>query len=92
MHSGVNDKLVYGDKPCRLSRTKTKYVECKFIDLPRVADVEVRLDFQVISEKWILKYLGAIIQGNREIDEDVAHCIGAGWLKWRLAFGAGWLK
>nr|XP_009773041.1 PREDICTED: uncharacterized protein LOC104223320 [Nicotiana sylvestris] len=32
-------------------------------------------------------YLGYIIQGNREIDEDIAHCIGVGWIKWRLAFG-----
>lgn len=86
-HSGVNNKLVYGDKPYRLSRTKIKYMECKFIDVPRVANVEVRLDSQVISKKGIFKYLRAIIQGNREIDEDVTHCIGEGWLKWRLASG-----
>lgn len=30
-------------------------------------------------------YLGSIIQSNGEIDEEVAHRIGAGWLKWRLA-------
>ncbi|KAF3634332.1 putative defensin-like protein 21-like [Capsicum annuum] len=28
-----------------------------------------------------------MIQGNEEIGEDVSHCIGAGWLKWRLASG-----
>ncbi|PHU26130.1 Casein kinase II subunit alpha-1 [Capsicum chinense] len=33
------------------------------------------------------KYLGSMIQGNREIDEDVTHHIGAGWMKWRLASG-----
>ncbi|XP_070013898.1 uncharacterized protein [Nicotiana sylvestris] len=28
-----------------------------------------------------------IKQGNEEIDKDVAHRIGAGWMKWRLASG-----
>ena len=28
-----------------------------------------------------------MIQGNGEIDEDVSHRIGAGWLKWRLTSG-----
>ncbi|XP_075087671.1 uncharacterized protein LOC142169673 [Nicotiana tabacum] len=26
-------------------------------------------------------------RGNREIDEDVTYCIGAGWIKWRLTSG-----
>ncbi|XP_070039652.1 uncharacterized protein [Nicotiana tomentosiformis] len=33
------------------------------------------------------KYLGSMIQGNMEIDEDVTHPIGAGWMKCRLAYG-----
>ncbi|XP_070006271.1 membralin-like protein At1g60995 isoform X2 [Nicotiana sylvestris] len=33
------------------------------------------------------KYLGSIIQKNGEIDEDVTHRIGVGWIKWRLASG-----
>lgn len=28
---------------------------------------------------------GPTIQRNGEIDDDVAHHIGAGWVKWRLA-------
>ncbi|KAM3306259.1 hypothetical protein P3S67_013129 [Capsicum chacoense] len=28
-----------------------------------------------------------MIRGNREIDEDASHRIGAGWLKWRLTSG-----
>lgn len=31
------------------------------------------------------KYLGSMIQENGEIDEDVTHRIGVGWMKWRLA-------
>ena len=27
------------------------------------------------------------MQGSGEIDEDVTHRIGAGWMKWRLASG-----
>ncbi|XP_019256336.1 PREDICTED: uncharacterized protein LOC109234728 [Nicotiana attenuata] len=33
------------------------------------------------------KYLRSIIQGNEEIDDEVSYCIGAGWMKWRLASG-----
>nr|XP_009786371.1 PREDICTED: uncharacterized protein LOC104234498 [Nicotiana sylvestris] len=51
------------------------------------ADDDVKLDMQVISRRESLKYLGSIIQKNGEIDEDVTHCIGARWMKWRLASG-----
>ncbi|XP_059285200.1 uncharacterized protein LOC132038565 [Lycium ferocissimum] len=74
-------------KDFRLSRTMTKYVECKFSAVTSDADVEGRLDSQVALKRESLKYLGAIIQGDREIDEDVTHRIGVGWLRWRLATG-----
>ncbi|KAK4364064.1 hypothetical protein RND71_015422 [Anisodus tanguticus] len=45
------------------------------------------LSTQVIPKKGSFKYLGSIIQGNGEIDDDVTHRIGAGWMKWRLASG-----
>ncbi|XP_019256456.1 PREDICTED: uncharacterized protein LOC109234866, partial [Nicotiana attenuata] len=61
--------------------------ECKFSDGTHDADVEVKLDTQVIPKRASFKYLGSIIQGNGDIDEDVAHRIGAGWMKWRLASG-----
>lgn len=31
-----------------LSRAKTKYLECKFVDVTHEADVELRIDTQVI--------------------------------------------
>lgn len=41
----------------------------------------------VKQKRGSFKYLGSIIQGNWEIDDDVTHHIGAGLLKWRLTFG-----
>ncbi|KAF3632294.1 Vacuolar protein sorting-associated protein 24 -like protein 1 [Capsicum annuum] len=67
--------------------TKTEYLECKFSDLSQEADIVVELDSRAIQKRESFKYLEFIIQGNGEIDEDVTHRIGAGWLKWRLASG-----
>ncbi|XP_016476031.1 uncharacterized protein LOC107797642 [Nicotiana tabacum] len=88
--NGVNARLevwrqTLEYKGFKLSRTKTKYLECKFSDGTYDADVEVKLDAQVIPKRATFKYLGSIIQDNWEIDEDIAHRIGARWMKWRLA-------
>ncbi|KAG5592657.1 hypothetical protein H5410_043171 [Solanum commersonii] len=32
-------------------------------------------------------YLGSVIQGSGDIDDDVTHRIGVAWMKWRLASG-----
>ncbi|XP_070018806.1 uncharacterized protein [Nicotiana sylvestris] len=50
-------------------------------------EVEVRIGTQVIPKIDSFKYLWSIIQDNVEIDEDVTHRIGAGWMRWRLASG-----
>ncbi|KAG5581780.1 hypothetical protein H5410_052407, partial [Solanum commersonii] len=71
----------------RLSRTKTEYLRCKFSDVVEKADVEVRLATQIIPKRESFKYLGSVIQGSGDIDEDVTHRIGFAWMKWRLAFG-----
>nr|XP_016448241.1 PREDICTED: uncharacterized protein LOC107773323 [Nicotiana tabacum] len=67
--------------------TKIEYLECKFSDVTGGVDIDVRLDSQVIPKNDSFNYPGSIIQGNGEIDEDVTHCIGEGWMKWRLASG-----
>ncbi|XP_060182471.1 uncharacterized protein LOC132612165 [Lycium barbarum] len=90
--SGVNAKLecwrhTLESKGFKLSRTKTEYLECKFSEAPQEADLEVRLGTQAIQKKSSFKYLGSIVQGSGEIDDDVTHRIGAGWMKWRLASG-----
>uniref|UniRef100_A0A1U7YBI9 Uncharacterized protein LOC104245413 n=1 Tax=Nicotiana sylvestris TaxID=4096 RepID=A0A1U7YBI9_NICSY len=74
-------------KGFKLSMTKIEYLECKFSAESREAGVDLRLESQVIPKRGSFKYLGSVIQGNMEIDEDVAHRIGVGWIKWRLAFG-----
>ncbi|XP_070045287.1 uncharacterized protein [Nicotiana tomentosiformis] len=90
--SGVNARLevwrqALESKGFKLSRTKTEYLECKFSDGTHDVDVEVKLDAQVIPKRASFKYLGSIIQGNGDIDEDVAYRIGAKWMKWRLSSG-----
>ncbi|KAF3674573.1 putative pre-mRNA-processing factor 6-like [Capsicum annuum] len=89
---GVNDKLelwrqTLESKGFRVSRTKTEYVECKFNDVRRENEVVVRLEAQEVKKRDKFKYLGSVIQSNGEIDEDVSHRIGAGWMKWKLASG-----
>ncbi|XP_070031894.1 uncharacterized protein [Nicotiana tomentosiformis] len=80
-------RLDLESKGFKLSRTKTKYVECKFSDVTGEADVEVRLYSQVILKRECFKYLGSIIHGDGEIDGDVTYRIGVGRMKWRLTSG-----
>nr|XP_009618780.1 uncharacterized protein LOC104110918 [Nicotiana tomentosiformis]XP_016501536.1 PREDICTED: uncharacterized protein LOC107819876 [Nicotiana tabacum] len=92
MRGRVNDKLevwrqTLKSKGFKLSRTKTEYMECKFSMETHEAEMYVKLDTQVIPKRANFKYLGSIIQSNGEIDEDVTHHIGAGWLKLRLSSG-----
>ncbi|XP_019236372.1 PREDICTED: RNA-directed DNA polymerase from mobile element jockey-like, partial [Nicotiana attenuata] len=89
---GINGRLevwrqTLESKGFKLSRTKEEYVKCKFSNVTGEAEVEVRLDSQVIPKRESFKYLGSIIQGDGEIDGDVTHRIGVGWMKWRLASG-----
>ncbi|XP_070036792.1 uncharacterized protein [Nicotiana tomentosiformis] len=90
MRGGVNARLevwrhILDSKGFKLSRIKTKYLKCKFSNGTQVVDGDVRLDTQVIPKRSSFKYLGSIIQGNREFDEDVTYHIRAEWMKWRLA-------
>ncbi|XP_070056765.1 uncharacterized protein [Nicotiana tomentosiformis] len=87
--SGINEKLevwtqVLESKSFKLSRMKTEYLECKFSAKPMEMGVDVRLGSQVVPSIGIFKYLGLVIQEGEEIDEDVTHRIGVGWMKWRL--------
>jgi hypothetical protein len=68
----------------RLSRSKTKHMNCDF-NATTQEERDVRLDGQVVSKKDIFCYLGSMLQNDGDIDEDVSHRIKAGWLKWRQA-------
>ncbi|XP_070010862.1 uncharacterized protein [Nicotiana sylvestris] len=74
---------IQGDVPWN----KTEYLEYKFSAEQREVGVDVMLESQVIPSRDSFKYLGSVIQGGGEIDEDVTHRIGVGWMKWRLASG-----
>ncbi|XP_070055324.1 uncharacterized protein [Nicotiana tomentosiformis] len=86
--AGVNERpevwrQALESKGFKLSRTKTEYLECKFSAEPREVGMDVRLESQVIPSRGSFKYLGSTIQEGGEIDEDVTHRIGVGWMKWR---------
>jgi hypothetical protein len=67
-------------KGFRLSRSKTEYIKCDF-SATRQEERNVRLDGQVVPKKDIFRYLGSMLQKNRDIDEDVSHRIKVDWLK-----------
>ncbi|XP_009793420.1 uncharacterized protein [Nicotiana sylvestris] len=84
--AGANERLevwrqVLESKGFKLSRTKKEYLECKFSVKPGEAGVDVRLESHVIPSRDSFKYLGLVIHGRVEIDEDVTHRIGVGWIK-----------
>nr|XP_016496967.1 PREDICTED: uncharacterized protein LOC107815839 [Nicotiana tabacum] len=90
IRDGVNARLevwrqTLESKGFKMSRTKTEYLECKFSDGTLEADVDVKLDTLVIPKRSSFKYLGSIIHGNEDNDENITHRIGIGCMKWRLA-------
>nr|XP_016490784.1 PREDICTED: uncharacterized protein LOC107810509 [Nicotiana tabacum] len=92
MRVGVNKRSevwrqTLESKGFKLSRSKIEYLECKFSVESREVGRDVRVGSQVIPKRDRFKYLGSMIQGGEEINEDVTHRIGAGWMKWRLASG-----
>jgi hypothetical protein len=45
------------------------------------------LDGRVVPINDTFRYLGSMLQSEREINEDVSHRIRAEWVKWRQASG-----
>jgi len=64
-------------KQFKLSRRKTKYMECKFSKNARVDDAIIKLENQIIQKNDHFRYLGSVIQKDREIHEDATHRIKA---------------
>jgi hypothetical protein len=67
-------------KGFKLSRYKIEYMKYDF-SATRQEEGDVRLDGQVVPKKDTFRYLGSLLQKNRDIDEDVSHKIKVGWLK-----------
>nr|XP_016434041.1 PREDICTED: uncharacterized protein LOC107760502 [Nicotiana tabacum] len=75
---GVNARLgvwiqKLESKGFKLTRSKIEYLKCKFSDGLHEEGVEVKISTQVIPKRDSFKYLGAIIQGNEEINENVTY-------------------
>jgi len=90
---GVNTKLerwrnTLEAKGFRLSRSKTEYLHCRFSanEGGGVAS-EVAIEGVIIPKVERFKYLGSVIQGNGEIDEDINHRIKVRWKKLKNATG-----
>ena len=64
-------------KALKLSRSKTKYIECQFSKNINVDDVMIRLEDQFTPIKDQFRYFGLIVQKGGEIIEDIAHKIKA---------------
>ena len=62
-------------KGFRLNRSKTEYLHCRFSAREDGVVDEVTMEGVVISRVQRFKYLGSIIQENREIDEDITQRI-----------------
>jgi hypothetical protein len=78
--AGVDQKLelwkwTLEAKGFRFSRSKTKYMKCDFSATTQEGDV--RLD-GVVPKKDTFRYLGSMLQKDRNIDEDISHRIKVG--------------
>ncbi|KAL6554932.1 hypothetical protein OROGR_006190 [Orobanche gracilis] len=71
----------------KLSRNKTEYLECKFSGNRSRDAGEITLDGRKVQSADSFRYLGSIIQADGGLDDDVAHRIKSGWLKWKSAIG-----
>ncbi|GJV70807.1 DNA polymerase [Tanacetum coccineum] len=87
---GLNNKLenwreALEDNGLRVSREKTKYLRCDFDNVETAHNEEICIGDKILQHNESFRYLGSMMHKSRRIDEDVAHCIKAAWLKWRAA-------
>nr|GEV81607.1 hypothetical protein [Tanacetum cinerariifolium] len=72
----------------RVSREKTEYLRCEFGRYEVIhQEVDIRIGDRILQPNESFKYLGSVIHRSGRIDEDVAHRIRAGWVKWRATSG-----
>nr|GEW41812.1 ataxia telangiectasia mutated family protein [Tanacetum cinerariifolium] len=90
---GLNNRLeswrkALQDNGLRVSRDKTEYLRCDFGRFEVVhQEVDIRIGDQILQLKESFRYLGSVLHRSGRIDDDVAHRIRAGWMKWREASG-----
>ena len=64
-----------------LSQSKTKYMECKFSANRYSNELGVRIGDKELRKSDHFRYLGSILQKNRQLDGDLNHRIQAGLMK-----------
>src|ERR1043165_8058668 len=74
------------DKGFKLSRSKTEYMHCDFSQAKK-QEQEVKLDGVLVPSIKQFKYLGSVFHNEGRVDEDVAHRIQVGGMKWKGASG-----
>jgi hypothetical protein len=65
------ENLALEAKCFSLSRSKAEYMKCDFSATTQ-EEGEVRLDGQLVPKKDTFRYLGSMLQKNRDIDKDVS--------------------
>ncbi|XP_057530451.1 uncharacterized protein LOC130808910 [Amaranthus tricolor] len=78
-------KAILESRGLRISCTKTEYLRCNFSGTEWIGEPQVTIGGEVVACTSKFKYLGSVLQSDREIGVDVAHRIQAGLLKWRAA-------
>ncbi|GJS04988.1 hypothetical protein Tco_0321496 [Tanacetum coccineum] len=90
---GLNNRLEkwrkdLEDKGLRISQDKIEYLRCDFGRYEVVhQEVETRIGDRILQPKESFRYLGSVFHRSGRVDDDVAHRIRAGWVKWRAASG-----
>ncbi|GJT64962.1 retrovirus-related pol polyprotein LINE-1 [Tanacetum coccineum] len=90
---GLNNRLeswrkALEDNGLRVSREKTEYLRCDFGRYEVVhQEMDIHIGDQILQPKESFRYLGSVLHRSGRIDDDVAHRIRAGWMKWRAASG-----
>jgi len=59
----------------RLSKSKAEYIECNFSKRRSSSTLGVKVGDHIIPQVTRFKYLGSIVQNDREIEADVNHRI-----------------
>ncbi|GJT31497.1 retrovirus-related pol polyprotein LINE-1 [Tanacetum coccineum] len=88
---GLNERLkkwreMLEEKGLRVSKEKTKYLRCDFNwnENDRNKEAEIRIGEPILEMNESFRYLGSVIHKFGRKEDDVTHCIQAGWLKWRV--------
>ena len=79
----MNEGKFQKAKGCVKTIQKIEYLRCNFSGNEQHDDPKVIIGEDVVASTDKFKYLGSIIQSNREIDGGVTHYVKVGWLKWR---------